>query len=294
MTQLISSLLCLLFMATQPKPSETCLPLGSTTKKHLISFVITKYRLGGATDLSLKDDGLVAGSCYRKLMLQSTVPQIRQITLYLSPDQKYLTPFLYDLREDPYLEAKEVAARCRAALGADPSPVLGNTEAPITIVIFSDFECPYCKPMAELIERETRNSPKGVRLVFKNLPLSMHAWAERAAESAACAAQQSNDTFWQLHDYLFANQASLSTTNIVKRIDLFVRNHTDLDANEYAGCLKSGSGKRLVNRDRELAGRLGVNSTPTIFINGVRTRGIRNSQDLKMWIDNVATGNVVR
>ena len=203
-------------------------------------------------------------------------------------------PFLYDLREDPYLEAMEAAAKRQAALCADASRVLGDAKAPLTIVVFGDFECPYCKPMAELIEREVNNSPKRVKMVFKNLPLPMHAWAMRAAEAAACAYQQRNEAFWLMHDYLFANQASISINDIAGRIDKFVRNRKELDVNEFAKCLKSGSGKGYVNRDMELAGRLGVNSTPTVFINGVKARGIRNSQELKKWIENVTAGNRVQ
>jgi protein-disulfide isomerase len=82
---------------------------------------------------------------------------------------------------------------------------LGPATAPVTVVVFSDFECPYCKKLRALLAAEPLITGGKVRLVFRHMPMQSHKWAQKAAEAAVCAQLQNGDAFWHLHDSLFEN-----------------------------------------------------------------------------------------
>jgi protein-disulfide isomerase len=93
----------------------------------------------------------------------------------------------------------------------------GPANAPVTMVVFSDFECPYCKKMKLLIDAEPlRNSGDSVRLVFRHMPMPQHGWAQHAAEAATCAEFQSAGAFWALRDRLFDNQQTITPADASK------------------------------------------------------------------------------
>lgn len=147
----------------------------------------------------------------------------------------------------------------------DPNPrggqEKGSSDAPVTIVEFSDLECGYCARAHHAIDDLVKRRPKDVRVIFRHYPLNMHRHARYAAEVAACAQQQNG--FWKVVDRLFANQNDLS-----KRA---IRNHVEalgLDALAVDACVKSGDGGRIVQADIDEGDSLGVGSTPTFFVNG--------------------------
>jgi protein-disulfide isomerase len=143
---------------------------------------------------------------------------------------------------------------------ADPS--LGSPSAPVTLVEFSDFQCPFCQRVAPTLKQVKDKYGDQVRVVWKDFPLTqIHPQAFKAGEAAHCAADQGK--FWEYHDRLFANQQALQPTDLKKyAADM------GLDAAAFTTCLDSSKyGERV--RDGVAEGsRLGVNSTPTIYING--------------------------
>ena len=151
------------------------------------------------------------------------------------------------------------AARSRSR-ATDPS--LGRASAPVTVIEFSDFQCPFCQRVAPTLKKVRETYGDKVRIVWKDFPLTqIHPQAFKASEAAHCAGDQGK--FWEYHDRLFANQQQLQPDDLKKHAaDL------GLDAAAFNACLDSSKyGERV--RDGVAQGtRLGVNSTPTIYING--------------------------
>jgi protein-disulfide isomerase len=200
--------------------------------------------------------------------------------LFLSSDLRFLTDKLYDTTVDPVKEERQDADRLTAAFTAGTVPVLGSSAAPVTIVEFSDFQCPYCRRF-EQIQKEVLAAESGqVRVVFHYLPLSMHPWARPAALGAACAMLQSNEAFWLVHDKLFENQAAISPENVTSKILEFAVQSKLLDLKAFKTCMDNEMSLGLVLRDTNLASSNQITGTPTLFINGRRIQGVKDSADL--------------
>jgi protein-disulfide isomerase len=141
-------------------------------------------------------------------------------------------------------------------------PTKGPESAPITIVEYADFQCPYCtRALASLKQVEEKYAGK-VRIVFRDFPLSqIHPFAAKAAEAGACANDQGK--FWPMHDKLFANQTKLAVTDLKQHA-------TDLglDAQAFGACLDSGKHADGIKKSVEEGQRYGLSGTPSFFING--------------------------
>jgi len=163
----------------------------------------------------------------------------------------------------------------RVAVAAT-GPSTGPADAPITIVAFSDFQCPYCSRGAETLREVQKAYPQKVRIVFRNYPLSFHPDAPRAAEAALCAHEQGQ--FWAMHDALFAQQQDLSEENLRK----VARGVPGMDAARFNACFKSRSQQARVEADKADAEKAGVRGTPAFFVNGRRISG---AQPLEVFRD---------
>jgi hypothetical protein len=132
----------------------------------------------------------------------------------------------------------------------------GTPNAPVTMVLFSDFQCPYCKRMKELIDAEPLLKPGGsVRLVFRHMPMAQHAWAQHAAEAAACAEFQGPTVFWALHDRLFESQDTITAADAEKRINDLATGVPGVDVRGFQECLKRQMSLGTVVRDTEMGNR---------------------------------------
>jgi protein-disulfide isomerase len=166
----------------------------------------------------------------------------------------------------------------RVAISTADDPSLGPTGAQVTVVEFSDFECPYCARVAPSLKALRERYGDRIRVVFRDYPLPMHKHAIAAAEAAQCAHQQGK--FWEMHDRLFANQRSLEPAD-------FNRYATELglDLQRFAECLASERRAAAWQRDVADASRYGVSVTPTFFINGRLLTGAQPYQSLVNVID---------
>ncbi len=156
------------------------------------------------------------------------------------------------------------------------APFLGPENAPVVVVAFSDFECPYCGTVGGLFEEAIAKHPKEVKVVFKQFPLAMHKLAQSAALASLAAHRQGK--FWQYHDLLFENQKSLSEA---KYIELAKKLGLDLD--KFNKDYKAPVNQQALERDMADAQLAGVRGTPTIFVNGRRLKE-RNIKDLQQMI----------
>ncbi len=163
-------------------------------------------------------------------------------------------------------------------LPVDKSPVRGAVDAPVTIVEFSDYQCPFCARAEPAIEEVLKDYPGKVRLVYKQFPLtSIHPHALGAAYAAAAAQQQGK--FWEMHDLLFANQRALAPEQLAS-----YAKQIGLDVDKFEKDMDSPEVKGLVQADMRLAQRVGIRGTPTIFVNGRLVQN-RSVEGLKQLID---------
>ncbi|MCB9655099.1 MAG: thioredoxin domain-containing protein [Deltaproteobacteria bacterium] len=148
------------------------------------------------------------------------------------------------------------------------SPVRGEADAWVTIIEFSDFQCPYCAASQPVIDDVLAQYPNDLRLVFKHFPLtSIHENALSAATSAECAHAQG--LFWAYHDLLFAHRASLSSEHQAE-----LAQEAGLDVSTWEACLQTSTPGDRVEADRTLGLSIGVKATPTFVINGQPLVGV--------------------
>jgi protein-disulfide isomerase len=176
-------------------------------------------------------------------------------------------------------------------LAGDP-PLMGSPNAPVSLVEFSDFECPYCQRLKDILEHDVLPKASGkVSIAFKNFPLPMHPWAKPAAMMAACAGLQDTSNFWKVHDFLFENQKSLTADNLTQKVSDFVSSKTTLDKAMFQKCLDKDLTLGMVTKDITLGQQSGVRATPTVFVNGVKYEGVESADQLLAIINSAANGS---
>ena len=143
----------------------------------------------------------------------------------------------------------------------EEDPARGPSDAPIEIVEFSDFDCPYCKRTTDTVARLLGEYGEQIRFVYKDYPLPSHPNAFKAAEAGNCANDQGK--FWEFHDKLFESQGALDVGSLKN-----YASELGLDADAFSTCLDSGRYAVQVERDLEIGAGYGVSSTPTLFVNG--------------------------
>jgi len=142
------------------------------------------------------------------------------------------------------------------------APTLGKPDAPVTLVEFSDFQCPYCQSAAPVLKQVAEKFGDKVQIIYRQYPIpSIHPFALKAAEASLCANEQGK--FWELHDAMFADQKKLAVSDLkatAKRLGL--------NASKFDACLDTGRYVEQVQNDQREAERSGVSGTPAMFING--------------------------
>lgn len=156
-------------------------------------------------------------------------------------------------------------------------PSIGPLDAPVTVVEFSDFQCPYCRQAAVTLKPLIKSYGNNVRFVFKQMPLPIHAEAFKAAQASVCAGEQGK--FWEYHDILFRSN-DLSEPAITR-----YASEIGLETAAFNSCLSSEASAKVVRMDMEEAVQAGVQGTPTYFVNGRIIKGIKSAEDFKVVID---------
>lgn len=148
-------------------------------------------------------------------------------------------------------------------VNAGNAPYYGDPKAKVTVVEYSDFQCPFCKKGSDVINQIKKKYGKKIKIVYKNFPLPFHIFAKKAAEASLCANEQGMNKFWEMHDQMFANQTTLAVASLkgmAKKIGL--------NSKKFNNCLDSGQYEKAVEKDIAEGKKVGVKSTPTFFING--------------------------
>jgi protein-disulfide isomerase len=157
-------------------------------------------------------------------------------------------------------------------------PARGSPQAPVTLVLFSDFQCPFCARVEPTLQEVQKAYGDKVRIVWKHQPLSFHPNALPAAEAAEAAREQGK--FWQMHDRLFAAQRELSPDTYER-----IARDLGLDLRRFQEGTRSGKHRARIQEDQQLATRVGALGTPTLFVNGEKVEGAVPFAMLKSVID---------
>jgi protein-disulfide isomerase len=166
----------------------------------------------------------------------------------------------------------------RVDVSVDDDPSRGPANAPVTIVEFSDFQCPFCSRAETVVDDVMKKYDGKVRLVYRDYPLSFHPNAENAAMASECAQEQGK--YWEMHRAMFANQSKLAAADLVDTAA-----GLGMDKDKFKTCLDSGKFRTEVQKDFQDGQKYGVSGTPTFFINGVMIVGARDLDSFAQIID---------
>ncbi len=207
--------------------------------------------------------------------------------LLVSKDGKTLLSVLkMDLTRDPLAEVM-------AKIDLTGRPVRGNKDAKVTVVVYDDFQCPYCSRLHQTLGDVLKTYGDQIKVVYKDFPLiEIHPWAERAAIDSGCLAKQSASAYWDFADYVHANGRQIqgekrpvdAQISEVDRITIDVGKRHSADAAALESCVKAQSKTDLKASLSEAAG-VGVESTPAIFIDGMKMDGAVPEDELKLVLD---------
>jgi len=240
----------------------------SPTQQNIEAYLRHLYAFGPDVVLVVGTPGESPVEGLLETTINLTIGENKQtVKFYISRDGKFLfRGDLSDMTKDPLAES-------RAQIQMKDAPSLGDAKAAITLVEYSDFECPVCRNLHDVLRGMLPNYAGKVRLVFKDFPLEqLHPWARTAAIAGRCAYQQDPQAFWKMYDFIYDNQEIISAANAwTKMIDY--AGQSGLDADAFKACMAGPEAGAAVNASRANGEQLDVNSTPTVFVNGRRLVG---------------------
>jgi predicted DsbA family dithiol-disulfide isomerase len=215
--------------------------------------------------------------------------------LNIKTDQPYsvvrpkIVDRIHSLQEKNYTEeyVKSLRAKRRVTILLKPpredvavgdTPVMGPSDARVTIIEFADFQCPYCRASEPTLS-QLREQYKGkIRYSYRDFPLPMHPYAEKAAEASRCAGEQGQ--FWPYHDRLFTGAESLTDAHLRSTAA-----ELKLDSGKFDKCLDSGKEQAAVAKDFDQGKSLGITGTPSFFINGYYISGAVSYDQMRELVD---------
>jgi protein-disulfide isomerase len=203
---------------------------------------------------------------------------------WISPDQKILVVGrVLDMTIDPYKENL-------AKINLSNAPVKGAPDAKVTIVEYTDFQCPYCSRAHVTVEQLLKDYDGRIKVAYKALPLNIHNWAEDSAVAAACVNDQNKEVFWKYASYFFQNQTTLTKDNLNAKIFEMAKTN-GLDEAELKTCIDSKKTLPQVQADVKEAQALGFQSTPSFVVNGRPVIGAKPIEEFKQIIDAELAGS---
>jgi protein-disulfide isomerase len=273
----IISVILLIPALAYSQSTPDCTPPDAATKSRALQ--VAARNAGTEPALPVIDrDAVLPGTCYWQLFV--TMPHNRgHAVLSISPDRRFLVPILWDLTEDFDKEDAKLDAQLRSEADADHPPVSGPEAAPVTVVFFSDLQCPYCANFSRMLKQYEKDNPGKIRLIFRNSPLPMHKWAKPAARAGICIAAQSQDAFWQFQDFVFSRQKDTTLDSLGDLVSEFLQTAPAVHREIYLECMDTPYPESRLDKDLAEVNAYHIHSTPTLFINGRRYRGFANEEE---------------
>jgi protein-disulfide isomerase len=248
--------------AQQPAPASL-----SQTQKSIEAFLRSYYALGPEIKITVGAPTEFANSGILESAIEVKTPDsTEKIKMYITKDGRYLIRGeINDLTTDPLADTVKKIQTAN-------SPVLGNPNAPITLVEYSDFECPVCRNLHDSLRGLLPNYPQ-VKVIFKDYPLdTIHPWARTAALAGRCAYQQDPKTFWKMYDSIYDNQDVISASNVYDKVTDFAAG-AGLNQEVFKACMSAPETTQAIDASIANGNLLEVRSTPTVFVNGRRIVG---------------------
>ncbi len=190
-------------------------------------------------------------------------PRSQTMTFFVSDDGKRIMQgTMYEIAQNPF---KSTIDKLNTAF----QPALGTPGAPVSLVVFSDFQCPHCREEAKSLRANLIKAfPKEVRLYFKDFPIEQsHPWAKTASIAGRCVYRQNMEAFWDFHDWAFENQEKLTVENFSAQLTTFATSKS-LDSLALKTCVDSKATLEIVEKNQADGREVGVSATPTIYMNG--------------------------
>jgi protein-disulfide isomerase len=211
---------------------------------------------------------------------QGTASQV--VTLYATKDgNKILQGNAFDVNFNPFKKDLD-------KLKTQFQPSVGTPGAPVVLVLFSDFQCPYCKAEAQMLRQNLiATYPTQVRLYFVDFPLEqLHTWAKAAAIGGRCVFHQDPASFWEYHDWIYAHQETITAENLKSIATIWAKDRKDIDALQLGSCMDTKETAKEVEAEQAKGKELEIEGTPTLFVNGRRISNSVEWVNLKATIDN--------
>jgi protein-disulfide isomerase len=276
--QLALSVIAIASFVAWPARADACHPL-SKTDRAAIDKIKAALKVPPDVAVELVDVETIPGSCQQRLLFEALEPnRIRELMIYLSADGRFLSHDLGDISGSWSPNAGTVA-------DAGGAPARGSAVAPVTIVEFSDFQCPFCRSAAKTLEQIVQSNPN-VRVVFRNFPLPMHPWALAAARAASCS-RRTPEAFWKLHDYYFDHQRELTLDNIADKTRTFLTSLDGMDMAAFDRCVASEESLQQIRADMRTGIKRGISGTPSVFVNDRQVKLGGSNDDLVRQIEEI-------
>ena len=274
----LNLLLLLALTAPLARAQQSAAPVSAETQKSIEAFLRNYFALGPDIKITVGTPKEIGNSGLSEVPIDVKSPEGSDtVKMYLTKDGRYLLRGeLNDLTADP------LAANI-AKFNLTNAPVFGDPKATITIVEYSDFECPVCRSLHDVLRGLLPKYPQ-VKVVFKDFPLeALHPWARTAAIAGRCAYQQDPKAFWKLYDLIYDNQEVISASNAWDKM-LEYAGRSGLNVDSFKSCMSSPQVSGEVDASLTNGKELDVRSTPTVFVNGRRINGA-DPHVLQQYID---------
>ena len=268
-------LACLVVAATSPFAAA------DTPEETLAKYYRKKNNVPAAAKVTvqgLKDSTNFKGSKEGTVVI-GDAPNAKTVGFVASPDLKWVV--FGDITDTTVDPAKLVMQK----IDLKTEPFSGAKDAKVTIVEYSDFQCPFCKRGYDTIETQVLKQYDGkVKFYFKSFPLSFHPWAEPAAVAAECAKMQKPEAYWKLYHSFFENQAAVNPQNVKDKATEFLKD-SGIDMAKWNDCFDNKKSLDKVKAQAAEGAALGVTGTPAFFVNGRMLVGAQPFEKFKDVID---------
>ncbi len=272
-------------LRAQESEQPGCKGLSPDLVTKLTRFTQLRFRLQTTPDLEVIEK---RPDCYYKVALVAVEGgKPYRKTVYISPDRKHLSSELVDIDGDPDVTVRNDEARTKAIVKAEAQVIYGSEHAPVQLVVYADFECPYCARFWTKVLRPylSTNDP-ALAVLYRSYPLErQHPWARVASLVSKCAELQGQSYFMGLADKIYANQPLLNLDNVVGVASSYLQSQAKFDIGRFKSCLSGGQVEGALQADIESGQQVGLRAIPTVFINGARFRGAPTAEQLAAMLD---------
>ncbi len=258
-------------------------PLTPEITHRITSEIRSRYNVPPQVTISLSEPKAGTTSGYDDLVVSFTGgTNTTQHDFLISTDRKTLA----------HVEKFDISQDLMSKIDVKGRPVKGNPSAKVTVINFDDFQCPFCSRMhSTLFENVFKDYADKIQVIYKDYPLiEIHPWAMHAAIDGNCLGEQNSPAYWDFADYIHANQkqmAGKSRTDAFQNIDNLAKEQAQkhqLDADKLQACMQKQD-ETAVRASMAEGDKLGVDSTPTLFINGERVTGVMPEAELRSVLD---------